>query len=256
MKKEIYCPKCNWNPPHEPLWMCDCSFVWNTFETNGKCPQCNKKWDVTQCLQEFGGCGQFSPHKEWYYQSGLSFYSKLKEINQRIRWYYSAIKKLRLIGNESDYVWNELKSICKKNELHYGVYEKDNCIVVTLLYDNTTSVEFNYRLNDERKCLEMYVTIAENYDDNQLSQVFTLASHFNTLSANAKVSVYTNEKQVLSVLNVPYTMILLRSNFLENSCAMHFGISKDFFYAFKRLVEDKEDPVFIIADILNRQKSN
>ena len=45
----------------------------------------------------------FTAQRVWYYQSGLSFYSKLK-INQRIRWYYSSIKKLRLIGNESDYV--------------------------------------------------------------------------------------------------------------------------------------------------------
>lgn len=61
----IRCPKCQWRPGREDRWACNpggCGHVWNTFETNGHCPQCNRHWNETACLR----CGQWSPHDEWY----------------------------------------------------------------------------------------------------------------------------------------------------------------------------------------------
>ena len=65
---EILCPKCGWKPDGHAHWECTCGHVWNTFETAGKCPNCAKRWDDTQCPgPNFGpGCGKWSKHIEWY----------------------------------------------------------------------------------------------------------------------------------------------------------------------------------------------
>jgi hypothetical protein len=62
--RRIRCPKCEWEPSKHDRWHCDdaCGHVWNTFETSGRCPACQKQWRETACLR----CGIWSPHDEWY----------------------------------------------------------------------------------------------------------------------------------------------------------------------------------------------
>ena len=63
----IRCPKCGWQPQKSSTWWCDpgCLQVWNTFETSGICPGCQKEWAQTACLK----CGAWSPHEDWYERS-------------------------------------------------------------------------------------------------------------------------------------------------------------------------------------------
>jgi hypothetical protein len=60
----IRCPKCSWEPGREDRWCCDpgCGHVWNTFETRGRCPACDKQWRDTVCLR----CQMWSLHDDWY----------------------------------------------------------------------------------------------------------------------------------------------------------------------------------------------
>jgi hypothetical protein len=58
----IRCPQCAWEPGREDRWSCSCRHVWNTFETRGVCPACEKQWADTQCLR----CLAWSPHDDWY----------------------------------------------------------------------------------------------------------------------------------------------------------------------------------------------
>lgn len=62
----IRCPLCQWRPRKEDRWLCEpgCGSVWNTFETSGICPGCQKHWDQTACLR----CAGWSPHADWYEQ--------------------------------------------------------------------------------------------------------------------------------------------------------------------------------------------
>jgi len=61
---KIRCPKCGWEPAKSDRWHCDgaCGHTWNTFETHGVCPACNRQWRETACLR----CSEWSPHDEWY----------------------------------------------------------------------------------------------------------------------------------------------------------------------------------------------
>ncbi|HXV59552.1 MAG TPA: hypothetical protein VEK15_02575 [Vicinamibacteria bacterium] len=58
----IRCPRCVWEPERDSLWMCTCLYVWNTFDTRGKCPGCGRQWMETCCLR----CHEWSPHGDWY----------------------------------------------------------------------------------------------------------------------------------------------------------------------------------------------
>lgn len=62
---KVYCPLCSWAPGPHDRWMCvpQCRTVWNTFETNGKCPGCGRRWTETCCL----ACARWSPHEDWYH---------------------------------------------------------------------------------------------------------------------------------------------------------------------------------------------
>jgi len=63
-REKIRCPKCAWEPSRTDRWLCHegCGHVWNTFETRGLCPGCNKQWTETVCLR----CNEWSPHDAWY----------------------------------------------------------------------------------------------------------------------------------------------------------------------------------------------
>jgi hypothetical protein len=57
----IRCPHCGWEPRREDQWICACH-EWNTFETGGVCPMCQRQWVDTQCPR----CDAWSKHLEWY----------------------------------------------------------------------------------------------------------------------------------------------------------------------------------------------
>jgi len=60
--QRIRCPLCHWHPRLDSRWTCLCGWVWNTFDTHGKCPHCAQQWTRTQCLS----CGRWSLHDDWY----------------------------------------------------------------------------------------------------------------------------------------------------------------------------------------------
>ena len=64
---KIVCPKCEWEPKPTDLWQCSCRHSWHTFDTCGRCPECGKQWNDTQCHGPWnGGCARWSPHVDWY----------------------------------------------------------------------------------------------------------------------------------------------------------------------------------------------
>lgn len=60
----IRCPQCLWQPRKHDTWVCDpgCGHVWNTFNTRGLCPGCQRQWRETSCHR----CRRWSPHHAWY----------------------------------------------------------------------------------------------------------------------------------------------------------------------------------------------
>jgi len=80
----IRCPKCKWEPDGKPYWRCSCGFLWDTFSTAGRCPQCHKIWKDTQCVSPtLGGCLEWSPHLDWYDGLDEIINQLKKEIEER-----------------------------------------------------------------------------------------------------------------------------------------------------------------------------
>jgi len=63
----IRCPLCQWQPQKSDRWYCSpgCYHCWNTFDTAGVCPGCDKHWQETACLKFHG----WSLHEAWYESS-------------------------------------------------------------------------------------------------------------------------------------------------------------------------------------------
>jgi len=74
----IRCPKCKWEPREDSLWECTCGRLWNTFDTSGICPRCDKVWEETACP----ACRRWSLHIDWY--EGLSKPVKKEEIEMEM----------------------------------------------------------------------------------------------------------------------------------------------------------------------------
>jgi Zn-dependent protease len=56
------CPSCRTAPPIGPIWRCNkCQTSFDTFETDGVCPQCSARFEKTTCLD----CHQQAPIAEW-----------------------------------------------------------------------------------------------------------------------------------------------------------------------------------------------
>ena len=60
----VRCPSCKWRPKRTDTWCCSpgCYEVFNTFQTRGECPGCQRFWSSTQCIK----CGVWSDHDAWY----------------------------------------------------------------------------------------------------------------------------------------------------------------------------------------------
>lgn len=74
-RNNIKCPACNWTPPEGRHWNClECGADLDHFNNLGRCNQCGYNHDKTYCPVEIGGCGQSSPHLDWYgnFEEGLS----------------------------------------------------------------------------------------------------------------------------------------------------------------------------------------
>jgi TIR domain len=115
MAQEVRCPDCGWVPDEDSHWQCYCGHSWNTFETRGQCPACERKYTTTQCLN----CNNISGHARWWllsseppsplqhFQIALSFAGEDRQRVEPIAWqlrdagiavFYDAFEQVALWG--------------------------------------------------------------------------------------------------------------------------------------------------------------
>lgn len=64
---QIKCPKCSWQPSQTSIWACEsCGLEWHIFDTAARCPTCDYDHENIYCIEWEGGCGELSPHLDWY----------------------------------------------------------------------------------------------------------------------------------------------------------------------------------------------
>jgi Zn-dependent protease len=61
-RREYTCPACHTHPPIGPVWRChECGTEFDTFETRGRCPNCQITFPTTICID----CRKSFPLAEW-----------------------------------------------------------------------------------------------------------------------------------------------------------------------------------------------
>jgi Zn-dependent protease len=61
-REGYFCPNCKAAPPRAPVWRCGkCRNAFDTFESEGVCPNCGTQFSVTSCPE----CGSLRPISEW-----------------------------------------------------------------------------------------------------------------------------------------------------------------------------------------------
>lgn len=109
MKKTlIRCPKCSWEPDGDSHWVCQvCNTRWNTFETRGRCPSCGKVYEDTACIKRRGGCGEMSPHADWYESNEIKFIEPVRKS----MWFWKNKDKLAITEIDRQWVEHSLLSL-------------------------------------------------------------------------------------------------------------------------------------------------
>ncbi len=127
--KQIYirCPKCTWEPDETCIWVCSvCKTRWNTFDTHGQCPTCSEIYENTQCMRSKNGCGQFSPHEDWYVE-----YVEPTQPTRSLRFWK---KETQYPVTPENKTWTELSLLWLAGKFESGHFRSLTTIIPQSLY--------------------------------------------------------------------------------------------------------------------------
>jgi len=155
-------------------------------------------------------------------------------------------------NRQEELVWRDLKDYHKTQEYSSGVFEKEKTIESVFPISETKSLKFTYFTQNGK--LHFTSLILNKYDPDIASEVFILATHFNNILNEGSVIVYSNHLCVQFVLKTSYIANIVYPADKHRYTKMHYDSSIDVFWAFDKLVTEKEDPVIIIADLMRMKE--
>ena len=167
--------------------------------------------------------------------------------------YLKAAFKLSLNHNrQEELVWNDLKEYHKTQNYNSGVFEKDRTIESIFPITETKSLKFIYYTQSGK--LYFASLISNKYDPDIASEIFILATHFNNIFREGSVVVYPNDLCVQFQMKTSYVANIVYPADKHRYTKLHYDSSIDVFWAFDKLVTDREDPAIIIADLLRMKE--
>lgn len=149
-------------------------------------------------------------------------------------------------------VWEDLKNYHKNAEWRSGVYESDKLIRTYFEIENGETGEFYYSVND--KFYYSRARILVEYDTDLTNDIFVLASHFNNLLSHGRVVINPESRIVEYQIKRSVLIPLLYPIEIEEQLYRHFAASEDVRYGFQRLIKTRENPSFIIAEVLEKNQ--
>jgi len=145
-------------------------------------------------------------------------------------------------------LWEDLKKSFKDTKYRYGVYEEEKCVEAVFDLSKNHMASYNYNLYDGYYCCR--VKILESFPPELATEIFVLASHFNNILGYGIVRTNTHEGYVEYVLKNDYVTNVIFPGEMQELLLRHYRVSLDLYDAFQKLVTDREEPAFIIADFL------
>ena len=150
-------------------------------------------------------------------------------------------------------VWKDLKNLFDKMQWRFGVFEKEKHIESSFEIDKDISSTFHYMIyNENHHCRTL---VANKYPTHLTSNIFILASHFNNLLQTGRVKINVDDQYIEYHTKCDLLLPLLYPGELRSQITRHYGVSKDIYWAFQKLIFENEEPPIIIADLLKMKET-
>jgi len=163
-----------------------------------------------------------------------------------------AFKLARYHDQQEELVWHDLKQYHKVQGYNSGVFEQEKTIESVFRISDTKSLKFTYYVQSGK--LHYTSLILDKYDPDIASEVFILATHFNNIFSDGSVVVYPNHLCVQFQMKMSYIGNIVYPADKHLYTKRHYDSTIDVFWAFNKLIEEREDPAIIIADLLRKKK--
>ena len=174
----------------------------------------------------------------------------MKELTGRISAIIKRQYRLSLSTKKQEHLlWEDMKKLHADNDWRSGVYEGDKCIETVFTIADKTPGTYTYWISDNE--LHCMVKILNRYSSDMATEIFVLASHFNNNMRHGTVEVDAVSSIVSYRMKQNTLIPCLYSNEYYHQLMMHYSTSKDIYWAFERLMGERDEPALIFADLLN-----
>lgn len=155
------------------------------------------------------------------------------------------------------YVWKELKRSFTNQKLDHGVYEDRKEIEARFNMNENEIKSFWYWLSKQENELYATTDILNIYPEESTTEIFILTSHLNSVLKRSKIIIDPEKSKVTLLSKISFFDCLYDSQLIQYLVCSHFEYAKDINWAFKKLILEKEEPVFIIDELIkSKEKSN
>lgn len=148
-------------------------------------------------------------------------------------------------------VWNALNRLHKVANWRCGVFETEQYIDTYFHIEDNRDAIYRYRIDQGE--LHFNVVILFSFPVEVTTDLFVLAAHFNNLVTLGKVVVDVNKQNVIFSYQNDLSLYAVFPDRIETHISRHFYISRDVNWAFQKYLLDREEPVMIISELLNRK---
>jgi len=175
----------------------------------------------------------------------INFFRKLPVFSKRIF-------KLLKVKHSSEIVWKELIKLHKKENWNFGLYENEKYIRTTFRDGNNNNLEFHYQVTDDK--LVFRAVIVSDFSEDYTNDIMVLSSHLNSLLTFGMVRTNIKYNFVEFIYSGDLLRYMLYPGEIQSDIATHYRITKDGYWAFAHMAQSRDEPVFVIAELMKRQE--
>jgi hypothetical protein len=159
---------------------------------------------------------------------------------------------LRDPSQQKKTVWDELIRQHRHGNWRFGVFENQNYVESTFPISENTDAFYHYLIYDQH--LHFDVSVIDSFPPEITTDLFVLAAHFNNLLTFGKVVVNVNKNYVHFSFQNELSLYSVLPEKIELDLSRHYQISKDVYWAFQKFVSERDEPVIIISELMNKYK--
>lgn len=183
-----------------------------------------------------------------------SFMSISSFIYRNLKYPLRQIYRVLNPRKASRFVWHDLLDYHKNASWNFGQFEHEKNIRCLFTITDSHSLNFNYTV--EQHSLTFSSILLSSFDEERTNDVMVLASHFNSMLNYGVVRVNLHYNYVEYVVSGDLLLFSLYPSRIKNYTDMHYGLTKDCYWAFTKMMVTGDDPVFIFSELMRSKENN